>query len=107
MLTQMITQKEVSKSELSNILNDGEYIGIRKLRESLTKVVQNDKKTFFVTSHGKPVKVLLPYGMLLEILEVLDELKDERLIQKIDEAMKEYAKGGWIPINKLKKYLGL
>lgn len=93
--------------DVSGILSKGEYIGIRQLRESLARVVREDKKTFFVTAHGKPVKVLLPYRMLLEILEVLDELKSERLIQKIYEARKEYAKGGWIPVTHLKKDLGL
>lgn len=91
---------------ISNVLSKGEYIGIRKLRESLSQVVQDDK-TFFVTSRGKPVKALLPYKMLLEILEVLDELKDTRLIQKISEGRGEYAKDGWIPLSNLKNDLGL
>lgn len=93
--------------DVSGILSKGEYIGIRQLRESLTKVVREDKKTFFVTAHGKPVKALLPYRMLLEILEVVDELKNERLIQKISEARKEYAKGGWVSVSHLRKDLGL
>lgn len=41
------------------------------------------------------------------IFEILDELADERLIQKISKARKEYENGGWIPFEQLKNDLSL
>ncbi len=92
---------------LAAALEKGKYIGVRALRETLADVVKDNKKTFFLTQRGKPVKAVLPYEMFLELMELLDELKDERLLQRVAEGRKEYKKEGWIPFEKLKKDLSL
>lgn len=92
---------------MAGILQKSEYIGVRALRKSLADVVKDNKKTFFLTQRGKPVKAVLPYATFLELLELLDELKDERLMQEIARGRKEYQKGGWVPFEKLKRDLSL
>ncbi len=82
----------------------GKYIGVRELRENLSKVIKSGQ-AYFVTDHGKPVKAMIPYETLLELLEILEELKDKRLIQEVARGGKEYQEGGWIPAGRLKKRL--
>ena len=63
------------------------------------------EKPFFVTEHGKPVKVMLPYARFLELLEAVEELKDNFLIREIAQGRKEYAAGGFKPVASLQKLL--
>ena len=83
------------------LIKDARYVGVRELRENLATVVKS-KSFFFVTDHGKPVKAMVPYEMLLELIEVLEELKDKTLLQEIKQGRKEYEQGGWVPANRLK-----
>ena len=80
------------------------YVGVRELRENLAKAVKSHR-FIFVTDHGKPVKAMVPYEVLLELLEVLEELKDKSLVQEIIMGRKEYAKGGWVSVDRIKKML--
>jgi hypothetical protein len=89
---------------IAGFVKEGEYIGARELRESLSKVIKS-KKSFFVTEHGKPVKAMIPYGTLLELLEILEELKDKALVLEVAQGREEYRKGGWVPVNRLRKAL--
>ncbi len=77
-------------------VKEGKYIGLRELRENLSSVVKS-QRPFFLTDHGKPVKAMISYQYLLELLEMLDELKDKALTQKIAMGRKEYQAGGWVP----------
>ena len=86
------------------LVREGKYVGVRELRENLSRMIKS-QGAFFVTEHGKPVKAMIPYGTLLELLDLLEELKDKTLIQEIAEARREYRKGGWIPVERLKKRL--
>ncbi|MBI4000050.1 MAG: hypothetical protein HY351_05485 [Candidatus Omnitrophica bacterium] len=85
-------------------MKEGKYIGARELRENVSKVMRS-KNSFFVTEHGKPVKVMIPYRTLLELLQVLEELKDKTLMQEVAQGRKEYQAGGWISASRLKKDL--
>ena len=87
-----------------SLVREGEHIGIRELRQNLPKVLHG-RRTYFVTDHGKPVRVMLPYEVFLELLEILDELKDKALMQEIAQGRVEYQRGGWIPIARLKRSL--
>ncbi|OGX03371.1 MAG: hypothetical protein A3G87_03005 [Omnitrophica bacterium RIFCSPLOWO2_12_FULL_50_11] len=58
-----------------------------------------------VTDHGKPVKAMISYEVLLELLEILEELRDKTLIQEVAQGRKEYAAGGWFPVSRLKNEL--
>lgn len=86
------------------LVRDGEHIGVRELRENLAKVLKS-RKTYFVTEHGKPVRAVLPYEAFLELLEILEELRDKALIREVGEGRKEYREGGWIPGARLRKSL--
>lgn len=85
-------------------VKEGKYVGTRELRANLAKVLKS-RQAYFVTDHGKPVKAMIPYDVLLELLEILEELKDKALIQEVAEGRQEYAAGGWIPVSRLKKKL--
>lgn len=83
------------------LVKDAQYVGVRELRENLATAVKS-KRFLFVTDHGKPVKAMVPYEMLLELIEVLEEFKDKTLLQEVKQGRKEYEQGGWIPANRLK-----
>lgn len=88
----------------SRLVKDAKYVGVREFRENLAKVVKS-RHFVFVTDHGKPVKAMIPYGTLLELMEVLSELKDKALLQEIKQGREEYQAGGWIPASRLKEKL--
>ena len=79
------------------------YIGIRDLREHLSKRLK-DKKAIVVTEHGAPTKVILSYHDVVELIEVLDELRDQAAIQSI-QAGRQAVKGGaeGVPVGRLFK----
>jgi len=83
-------------------VKEGKYVGVRELRGNLSRMLKS-RQAYFVTDHGKPVKAMIPYETLLELLEVLEELKDKTLIQEVARGRKEYREGGWVPLNRLKK----
>lgn len=88
----------------AGMLKEGKHIGVRKLRENLSRVLASPKP-YFVTDHGKPVSAVLPYEVFLELLEVLEELKDKTLIQEIAQGRKESREGGWVPLSRLRRSL--
>jgi PHD/YefM family antitoxin component YafN of YafNO toxin-antitoxin module len=85
-----------------SLMKSGKYIGVRDLRANLAKVMQS-KNAYFVTDHGKPLRAVLNYETLLELLELVDELKDRELVRAVKESREEYAKGGWVSTARLKK----
>jgi hypothetical protein len=60
-----------------------------------------------VVSHGKPVSFLVPYEEMLDLVDMLDELKDSRLVKEIERARGEYAKGKAVPAERLFRKMGL
>ena len=69
------------------------YIGIRELREHLSKRFK-EEKPIIVTEHGTPTKVILSYKDVLEFLEVFDELQDRGTIHAVREGRKAIRQGG-------------
>ncbi len=57
--------------------------------------------------HGKPVSFLMPYGDMLDLAEILDELKDKKLLGEIERARVEYKQGQSVPAERLFKKMGL
>ena len=86
------------------LVREGEHIGVRELRENLASVLRS-RKTYFVTEHGKPVRAVLSYEAFLELLEILEELKDRALVKDMARGRKEYREGGWVPSARLRKSL--
>ena len=80
------------------------FVGARELRTNLAKVLKS-RQAYFVTDHGKPVKAMIPYEVLLELLEIVEELKDKALLQEVAQGRREYQEGGWVPASRLKNKL--
>ena len=89
---------------MMGLVREGTHIGVRELRENLAQVLKSPR-TYFVTDHGKPVRAVLSYPVLLELLEMLEELKDKNLIRDVARGRDEYRAGGWVPVKRLKKAL--
>ncbi|OGX12647.1 MAG: hypothetical protein A2351_02205 [Omnitrophica bacterium RIFOXYB12_FULL_50_7] len=85
-------------------VKEGQHIGVREFRENLAQVLKSSR-TYFVTDHGKPVRAVLSYPVLLELLEMLEEFKDRNMIREVAQGREEYRVGGWVPASRLKKSL--
>ena len=48
---------------------------------------------FVVTEHGQPTGVLLPYENILEIVDILDELRDKSTLKDIALGRKSISRG--------------
>jgi len=85
---------------VSALLN-AKHIGVRDLREHLSKRLK-EKKAIVVTEHGAPTKVILSYQDVIELIEVLDELQDRAAIQAVREGRKEIRAGAQgVPVSRL------
>lgn len=83
------------------------HIGIRNLKNRLSWVLRH-KSAFIVTDRGIPIKVLLPYSDMVEMIELIDEAADSetlRALQEGREAIKAGAEGSLVSkvFNKIKK----
>ena len=87
-----------------SFVREGKYVGVRELRENLSTMLKS-RHAYFVTDHGKPVTAMIPYEVLLELLEIVEELKDKNLIREVTQGREEYRAGGWVPASRLKKKL--
>ena len=86
---------------LTSALLHARYIGVRDLREHLSKRLK-ERKAIVVTEHGTPTKVILPYQDVLELIEVLDEFQDKAAIQAVQEGRKAVKAGNeGIPVGRL------
>lgn len=86
---------------VTSALLNARYIGVRELREHLSKRLK-DRKAIVVTEYGMPTKVILSYQDVVELIEVLDELQDQTAVQSVREgrsAVKAGAQG--IPVSRL------
>lgn len=86
---------------VATALLNAKYVGIRDLREHLSKRLKSSK-TIVITERGAPTKVILSYQDVVDLIEVLDELRDQAALQAVQEgrhAVKAGAKG--IPVSRL------
>ena len=87
------------------LLRKAKSVGVREAQAKLSRLVESSEPAI-ITSHGIPKSFLISYDDMLEILEVLEELKDKRLIEEIAGARREYEKGLSVPAERLFKKLG-
>ncbi len=86
---------------VATALLNAKYVGIRDLREHLSKRLKGSK-VIVVTEHGTPTKVILSYQDVVELIEVLDELRDQAAIQSVQEGRKAVREGAeGIPVSRL------
>lgn len=91
---------------LATQLLRAEPIGVRELKNKLSAVLRRGKPRI-VTERNKPRHVLVPYEDMVELVEILDELSDPRLLKQIAEGRKGYREGKSVPIEATAKALGL
>jgi len=84
--------KEVNPMNASSILLKAESVGVREFRDNASKIIKKHKPVV-ITAHGKKESVLVPFDDMLEIIEILDELQDERVIKLVSKARKSIADG--------------
>lgn len=78
-----------------------EHIGVRELREHLSEELKRDAP-LIVTEHGTPKKVILSYRDLLDLIDILDELRDRELLETIQGGRKAIRRGvKGIPVSRL------
>ena len=86
---------------VATALLNARYIGVRELREHLSNRLKGNK-VIVVTEHGTPTKVILSYRDVVELIEVMDELRDQAAIQSVQEGRKAIRAGSeGIPVNRL------
>jgi antitoxin (DNA-binding transcriptional repressor) of toxin-antitoxin stability system len=90
----------------TDLLRKAKPVSVRDAQAKLSRLIRS-KSPSMVVSHGKPVSFLVPYEDMLDLIDLLDELKDTRLIKEIERARGEYAKGGAVPAERLFGKLGL
>ena len=76
------------------------------MKNNLSAVLRRGKPRI-VTEHNQPKHVLVPYEDMVELIELLDELSDPRLLRQIAEGRVGYRKGKSVPIEATAKALGL
>ncbi len=89
-----------------SILRQAKPVNVREAQAKLSHLIRS-KKPSLVLSHGKPVSFLIPYEEMLDLWEMLDELKDQKLLEEIARARSEYAKGKAVPAERLFRKMGV
>lgn len=89
----------------NNLLRKARPVNVREAQAQLSKLIRL-KSPSMVLSHGKPVSFLVPYEDLLDLVETLNALKDQKLFGEIKQARKEYAQGKAVPAERLFKKMG-
>jgi len=84
--------KEVNRMTLGKALLRARSIGVRNFRNKVSKLIHTHEM-FVVTEHGSPTSVLLPYDDVLEIADVLDELRDKDALKAVAQGRKTISRG--------------
>ena len=78
-----------------------EHIGVRALKTNLSRSLKL-QRPIVVTDQGAPVRVILPYSDVLELLDLIDEVTDPKMVSWIDEDRKTIQSGArGIPVAQL------
>ena len=67
------------------------HVGVREFKEHMT--ADNLKKVTVITDHGKPISVNLPYDEVLELMDILDDLRDETALKAVGAGRKSIKEG--------------
>lgn len=78
---------------IETALLKAEHIGIRELREHLSERLKRNTP-LIVTEHGTPKKVIFSYQDLLELIDILEELRDQELLEIVRQGRQAIRRGG-------------
>ena len=93
-------------SLMSDITRAG-HIGVKDLRDHAPKYMR-DNQVYLVTRHGRPVKFLVPYEEMAELVDILDELSDPETLEMVARGRRAIAKGEKsVPVKKVWQRLGI
>jgi antitoxin (DNA-binding transcriptional repressor) of toxin-antitoxin stability system len=90
----------------ASLLRKAKPVNVREAQAKLSRLIRS-KAPSMVLSHGRPVSFLIPYEEMLDLLEMVDEMKDQMLLKEIARARAEYAKGKAVPAEPLFRKMGL
>ena len=90
----------------ATLLRKAKPVNVREAQAKLSRLISS-KRPSLLLSHGKPVSFLMPYEEMLDLVEMLEELKDQKLLKEIAKARSEYAQGKAIPAERLFRKMGL
>ena len=68
------------------------HVGVRDLRTNLSRMLHSSKP-LIVTEHGRPKRVILPYEVIVGIIETLGELDDRELAESVKLSRKARHEG--------------
>jgi len=91
---------------IKSLLRQSKPVNVREAQARLSRLIRS-KRPSLVLSHGKPVSFLVPYEEMLDLVEMLDELKDQKLLEEIALARSEYKEGKEVPAERLFRKMGL
>ncbi len=78
-----------------------EHVGARVFRNRLFEFLKGNEP-LVITEHGQPVRVVLNYEEILDLLDMLDELSDPETVKAVREGRKAITKGAkGIPVSRL------
>jgi len=69
---------------------------VRRVREDIFNIVKQDEP-LLITNNGKQEMFLIPYEDVIELMEILEDSKDEALRSHIRKSREEYNTKGGIP----------
>ena len=84
------------------------YVGVRDLKTHLSALLDKNKP-LIVTERGRPRHFVIPYGEMIEIVDILKEASDPKLVAEVERARDSYKKGHAVPLNlsALRQQLGI
>ena len=86
---------------LSRALLKAPHIGVRNLRSQMSKSMKSGSP-LVVTEHGQPSRVLVSYSDMIELADILDELRDTGMLRRVAAARTLIRKGSaGIPVSGL------
>ena len=91
---------------VASLLRKAKPVNVREAQAKLSRLIRS-KSPSMVLSHGKPVSFLIPYEDMLDLVDMLDDLKDEKLLEEIARARGEYARRKAVPAERLFRNMGL
>ncbi|OGS05468.1 MAG: hypothetical protein A3G41_07705 [Elusimicrobia bacterium RIFCSPLOWO2_12_FULL_59_9] len=75
-----------------SLLRATEYIGAKELRMNLDKILRCTDHPYRVMLRNKPAVAILPDAQYIELLEILEEIKDSGLLEKTRKKLQEESK---------------